>query len=232
MSVSKHTALTGVRKPRCRRALVCRYTYRDIWGHEQFRKIRYRHDPCFCGKGKSFEYAWCPDPEEAWDSLRYKPPWADAYLYRLDEWWLDYRTGRISEVWWAEGEKDADALARVHLPATSHHQGAGNASAQQAAWFAKIGKGKGKGRRVVLVADLDDAGAYCAATRNNLLIDAGFRGEIRIVRAASGNDAADHLAAGHRPGEFVPVDMPALSEVAASYGPGNDGHAGYTEGTE
>ena len=45
----------------------------------------------------------------------------------------------------------------------------------------------------------------------------GFKGELSIVRAAEGNDAADHIAAGYRLGEFEPADLSRLKVAARRY---------------
>ena len=172
--------LRGVRKPKCGMIRVCEYVYKDPRGREIFTKVRYRHDSCHCGRGKSFSYRWHPDylKPGSWNDLWQKPPDADTYLYRLDEVYPIIARGQDQPIYWAEGEKDADAIRRVYMtPATSHHQGAGKATLAQAGWLVKA-------KHIVIVADRDDAGAYCAAHRYNLLIDAGCKGRIDIVRAA------------------------------------------------
>jgi hypothetical protein len=219
-------ARTGAR-PKCRFVKVCDYPYRDPRGRELFVKVRFRHDPCLCGRGKSFAYSW----ETPWDKDRYgnvqrigrKPPDADWYLYRLDEIYPFIARGSSELIYWCEGEKDADELTRAyHVAATSHHQGAGKATLQQASWLAKA-------KHVVIVADLDDPGAYCAALRHDLLRDAGCKGQIDIIRAAAGNDAADHIAAGYRLGEFVPADLDRLQEAVLRYKTDlKENHATYT----
>jgi hypothetical protein len=188
---------------------VCEYVYRDPRGRDLFGKVRYRHEPCYCGRGKSFVYIW--QPAHLKDTVWQKPPDADYYLYHLDQIYPHIARGDGELIFWCEGEKDADELRRAyHVLATSHHQGAGKATLAQAAWLAKA-------KHVVIVADLDDPGAYCAAWRYDLLREAGCKGQIDIVRAAEGNDAADHIAAGHRLGEFIPVDVARLLESARRY---------------
>lgn len=205
--------LRGQVKPKCRLVKVCDYVYRDPRGRELFTKVRYRHDPCHCGRGKSFSYRWHPAylPEGSWHDLWQKPPDADGYLYRLDEVYPLIAHGDGSPIYWTEGEKDADAIRRVYMtPVVSHHQGAGKATLAQAAWLVKA-------KHIVIVADLDNAGAYCAAWRHDLLLEVGCKGQIDIVRAAEGNDAADHIAAGLRRDELVPVDLSLLEEAARRY---------------
>ena len=101
-------------------------------------------------------------------------------------------------------------LLGIPVDTTSHHQGAGNATAQQARWLQCAG-------RVFIVADRDAPGAYDAATRYDLLIEAGYKGEIAIVRAREGKDAADHCDAGDYADQLVPVDMQRLEEAARRY---------------
>jgi hypothetical protein len=203
------------RKParKCVQKWVCDYVYRDMRGRELFRKKRYEHVDCQCGRGKSFTYAWQRTPGGAY--IHSKPPDADYYLYRLDALWSVRAACARMDVYWCEGEKDADRLAaggRLGIPVdtTSHHQGAGNATAQQAKWLLSAG-------RVFLVADADEPGAYDAAVRYDLLVDAGFKGELSIVRAREGKDAADHCDAGYYADQLVPVDMQRLEEAARRY---------------
>jgi hypothetical protein len=105
--------------------------------------------------------------------------------------------------------------------ATSHHGGAGKVTREQAASLYRA-------RHVILVADLDDAGAYDVILRHNLLIDKGdkldqvlgvrkFQGRLDIVRAKVGKDAYDHLAAGYGLEQFVPVDRARLCDAAGRY---------------
>ena len=198
-------------KPKCRMRDGGEYVYRDPRRRELFTKVRYRHDPCECGRGKSFIYYWRPPWLSRNMILGQKPPDADWYLYRLDAIYPAIARGLDTPIYWCEGEKDADALESASMVlATSHHQGAGNATLQQASWLKRA-------RHVVLVADLDDAGAYDAATRHDLLLEAGFKGELSIVRAREGNDAADHLAAGYRVNEFIPADLYRLEEAARRF---------------
>lgn len=123
----------GVRKPKCGKHKEAEYPYRDPRGRVVFTKIRFRHDPCYCGRGKDFAYKWRPrylkpGANDIWQ----KPPDADCYLYRLDEAWPFIARGLPERIFWCEGEKDADTLRRgSHVVATSHHQGAGNATLAQ-----------------------------------------------------------------------------------------------------
>jgi hypothetical protein len=219
--------LTGQPKPKCGLVRVCEYPYRDPRAREVFTKIRFRHDPCICGRGKSFMYRWHPAHLKEFDYVYRKPPDADTYLYRLDEIYPSIACGDGQPIYWTEGEKDADALAsRYKILATSHHQGAGKATLAQASWLANA-------KRVVIVADLDDPGAYCAAWRHDLLLEVGCKGQIDIVRARAGNDAADHIAAGYRLQELVEADRSMLAEAARRYKSDlKNNHAQYMGGSD
>jgi len=200
----------GERKPKCVPCRECDYVYRDMRGRELFIKRRFRHDPCYCGREKSFRYLW--RRTEDGDYLWRKPPDADWYLYRLDKIW----PVKGQTVYWTEGEKDADALATAGISglpvyATSHHQGAAvGATVEQAKWL--LGA-----RTVVLVADRDNAGAFDAENRVMLLEEARFDGLVEIARAREGKDAADHVAAGYKAHELVPVSMRDIIRAAKAY---------------
>jgi len=215
----------GIRKPKCRLIKVCEYEYRDPSGRVVFVKVRLRHDPCICGRGKSFGYYYRTGRGRI---IWQKPPDANQYLYRLEEIDPALARGTDSPVYWCEGEKDADAIRTAGALATSHHQGAGKVTLEQAQWLFHARRSY-NARAIILVADCDDAGAYDVIMRNNLLVEAGFKGSLRIVRARAGKDAADHLAAGYSLSKFVPVDISRLIEAASLYGFGlKHGRASYT----
>jgi hypothetical protein len=119
-------------------------------------------------------------------------------------------------VYWCEGEKDADRLAaggRLGIPVdtTAHHQGAAiGATIEQAKWLLPAYK-------IVIVADLDAAGAFDAVRRVELLSEAGYAGGLEVVRALQGNDAADHCEAGYYADQLVPVDRTALRDLADTH---------------
>lgn len=117
-------------------------------------------------------------------------------LYRFPEVVAAIAAGE--PVYVCEGEKDVEALRAVGVTATCNSGGAGKFTMDMAAHL--------EGAHVVIVADNDDTGrnhatevAWLAKTAGALTAD--------IVAAASGKDAADHLAAGHTVGEFVAVDL-------------------------
>jgi hypothetical protein len=112
-------------------------------------------------------------------------------------------------VYVAEGEKDCDALVALGVVAVCSAMGAGKAG--KADWSPVYG------HHVVVIADNDDAGIGHANDIARLL--AGRASSVKVVRAAAGKDAADHIAAGYGPAEFVaagaspptePIDGAAL----------------------
>ncbi|WAL44882.1 AAA family ATPase [Rhodococcus pyridinivorans] len=107
----------------------------------------------------------------------------------------DHRTG--VPVYIVEGEKDVLALESLGAVAVSPAMGAGKAKLFD--WSPLTG------HTVVIVADDDEPGRKHALQVYEILepIATG----VAIVQAATGKDAADHVAAGHSLDEFVPVDV-------------------------
>jgi putative DNA primase/helicase len=95
-----------------------------------------------------------------------------------------------------EGEKDVQAIEAAGGIAVCSAMGAGKA--RFADWTPLAGK------QVIIVADNDEPGLKHARQVGELLD--GIEASVRIVKAAVGKDAADHLAADRTLGEFVPVD--------------------------
>lgn len=100
-------------------------------------------------------------------------------------------------VYVVEGEKDVLALESVGAVAVCNAMGAGKAKLFD--WTPLTG------HTVVIVADDDEPGRKHALVVHEILtpIAAG----VVIAQAASGKDAADHIAAGHGLDELVPIDM-------------------------
>ncbi len=126
---------------------------------------------------------------------------------------VPYRLPRVLEaakaggtIWVAEGEKDVHALESAGAVATCNPGGAGK-------WlpgFSEYLRGAGE---IVIVTDHDQPGAKHAL--GVLKACKAARLKCRIVQAAEGKDAADHLAAGLGLEDFVPVEERALrAEVA------------------
>jgi hypothetical protein len=106
-------------------------------------------------------------------------------------------------VYVVEGEKDADRLHVLGLTATTNPGGAGK-------WKSEYSESL-RGAHVVIVADKDEAGyAHAASIAASVT---PLAASVRIVEAAVGKDASDHLAAGRTPEEFVEVSTAAAPHV-------------------
>jgi hypothetical protein len=116
-------------------------------------------------------------------------------LYRLPAVLQAVAAGR--PVWVAEGERDVHALEAAGVAATCNPMGAGKWREEYASTLADA--------TVTVVADRDQAGYAHARTVAASLQRAGCN--VRVVEAAKGKDAADHLAAGLGLGDFLPVDL-------------------------
>ena len=103
------------------------------------------------------------------------------------------KTGKT--IYIAEGEKDVLALEEAGVVATCNPMGA-------LKWREQYSKPLA-GADVVIVRDRDEEGHKHAASVASSL--AGIATSVRIVEAAEGKDAADHLAAGKTVDEFVDV---------------------------
>ena len=98
-------------------------------------------------------------------------------------------------VYIAEGEKDVHALEAAGVTATCNPMGAGKWRASYSRHLA--------GAAVVIIADADEPGI--AHARDVAAKLDGRAASVRIVTAAKGKDASDHLAAGHGPADFIPL---------------------------
>lgn len=93
-----------------------------------------------------------------------------------------------------EGEKDARAMWAAGYAATTKAAGAKSKWSQQNAESLR-------GADIVIVADCDESGRTAARIAYEVLRDVAK--SVRIVEAAKGKDAADHLAAGYTPADFI-----------------------------
>ncbi len=183
---------------------VATYRYTDHNGRTLFEKRRYEFlDPIGDVREKTFRY-WDP----ATQRMR-KPSGADRCLYRIPSLRVALRRGRPIHL--PEGEKDADALREAGVVATSHHQGAGHSTLDQARLLRRAS-------RVVLWMDRDspnpEVGAYDVALRYNNLISAGLRpDQLTIVGARTGKDPFDHLQH-HNMDDSIEIDREWLSSTA------------------
>lgn len=114
-------------------------------------------------------------------------------LYRAEQVRSAVADGRT--VYVVEGEKDVSALESVGAVATCSAMGAGK--------WDRFDHEPLRGASVVVVADRDEPGRRHADQVRASLV--GVASDVRVVEAITGKDAADHIAAGHRPDQFVPV---------------------------
>jgi 5S rRNA maturation endonuclease (ribonuclease M5) len=118
-------------------------------------------------------------------------------LYRVD------RIGGATTVYVVEGEKDVHAVESAGGIAVCSAMGAGKADRFD--WTPL------RGKHVVVVADRDEPGRRHAAQVVGLLD--GIAASVKIVEAAIGKDAADHVAAGKSLDELVPVEAADGAEL-------------------
>lgn len=178
-------------KPKGKPRIVAQYDYRNEAGNVVFQVVRY--------EPKDFKQRR-PDGKGGWTwsvkGVRVVP-------YRLPE--LLAEPARPVVV--VEGEKDADALARMGVLATCNAGGAGKWTAEHAAFL--------RGRRVVVVPDNDAAG------RNHAEQVAGsLQGIAELVRVVElpglpdKGDVSDWIAAGGTKDELL-----RLAEAAPDWTP-------------
>jgi hypothetical protein len=158
---------------------VATYRYRDASGSVVLGVSRCDHK-CFA--------QWRPD-ETQWSGRTWGITLPDGTKagagipYRLPDL-LAADTEDV--IYIVEGEKDADMLWSLGIPATCNSGGAGKWTDAHAQWLA--------GRDVIVVADRDEAGEKHAVTVvNSLWLIAR---SIEIAQAVNGKDVSDHLAAG------------------------------------
>jgi excisionase family DNA binding protein len=169
-----------------RREPTAIYAYRDEGGEPLYEVGRFV--PGFNGKRKSF--AQRPPGREGWKGGIGN---AKRVLYQLPEVIAAVKAGK--PIYVPEGEADVHALEGADAVATCNPGGAGKWRPEYSEFL--------RGADVTIVADRDDTGRrHAEAVRASL---DGVAGSVRVVEAAEGNDARDHLAAGHTLDEFVPV---------------------------
>ena len=168
------------------------YEYHDEHGRVLYRKVRQ--------PGKKFY--WQHPKGVGWKpGMGGKP----KVLYRLPDVLAAVRAGR--PVWVVEGEKDADAVRRAGATATCNFDGASGASEKpkvRAEYADTL-----TGADVIVWADDDEPGLAHAHTWQTQLL--GKARSVRVVKAAAGKDAHDHLTAGK-----------TLSDVVTLGGGGGD----------
>jgi hypothetical protein len=133
-----------------------------------------------------------------------RPDGRDGWIWNLDGVRrLLFRLPRVREaiaegqtIFVCEGEKDVVALWNAGCPATCNPGGVGKWRDEYSQVLA--------GANVVVVADHDEAGYRHARDVARSLKKVGAT--VRVVQAAEGKDASDHLAAGRTVEEFESID--------------------------
>lgn len=156
--------------------------------------------PC-CSMGESIR--WCRGTAGHYE-------FSFGALYRLPEVVAGIKAG--AEIVTTEGEKDADALVSLGRVATSHWQGAGNFTPEQARRLRRA-------ERIVIVCDHDEPGALDGWVRYQLLTETGVpEARIRVLKPPKGfKDAAEAVEAGRSWGDFRPVRLDRLEKAADAY---------------
>jgi 5S rRNA maturation endonuclease (ribonuclease M5) len=129
-------------------------------------------------------------------------------IYHLSSVLAAAKAGKMIHI--AEGEKDVDALIKCDVIATCNSGGAGKFRSEFGAHFDGA-------REVLIVADNDAAGKKHAAQVVEILSARGI--PVRVVKAASGKDFSDHIAAGFGIDDLIPVldhELPAPSLLAVN----------------
>lgn len=121
----------------------------------------------------------------------------ERVLYRLPRILDAVRTGETVRI--VEGERDVHAVEPAGGIATCNPMGAGKWRPEYAETL--------RGANVVVVADRDAEGRRHAAEVVASL--GGVAASLRVVEAATGKDAHDHLAAGRTLDEFVELELEA-----------------------
>ena len=165
-----------------RREIVATYDYTDSAGQLLFQVVRFAP--------KDFRQRR-PDGHGGWE---WRLGDVERVLYRLPKVLAAVETGKTIYV--CEGERDVAALELAAVVATTNPGGAGKWRPEHSTTLA--------GANVVVIADGDEPGRkHAQAVKQSL---AGRAKTVRIVEAAHGKDAADHLGAGHGIGDFREID--------------------------
>jgi len=172
---------------------VAEYVYRSGSGEPLFKTVRYETD-----RGKTFRQ-FRADSKSGWlpalEGVRLVP-------YRLNEWRdLDW-------VCIVEGEKCADALWDIGIPATCNPMGAGKWLAEYNAHFA--------GKKAVVLPDNDKPGeSHSRDVARNLLSVAKAVKMVRLPNLPGKGDVVDWIAAGGTREQFLELVKAAPVLTAA-----------------
>lgn len=168
------------------------YPYQDELGNVLFEVVRLQ--------GKKFTQRR-PDGERMGNVRR--------VLYHLPALLAHVASNTRQPIYIVDGEKDVHAIERVGGTATCNVGGAGGAK-----WLPEMVESLQGARNVIVVVDQDGGvGMEQAANWVKALGSVGI--SPRVVRAAQGKDAHDHLTAGFGLEEFVDVTMPRRGPLSA-----------------
>jgi hypothetical protein len=170
--------------------IVAEYDYIDEDGKPLYQVVRYTPKDFRQRRRVAGEWQW-----KLGDVRR--------VLYRLPQVIATAEAG--DTVFVVEGEKDVHAIEHAGGVATCNAAGAGK-------WKPEYSESL-RGAHVVVVADKDEPGrAHAAAVAASV---GPLAASVRIVEAAEGKDASDHLAGGHGLDDFVPSDAVGIYPPSA-----------------
>jgi len=171
--------------------IVAKYRYTDEQGRWLYTVGRTATDP----SGTKHFPTWRPDPagpsRVIWGLAKTR-----RVLYRLSDLVEAAACGFPMPVYVCEGEKDVESIEDAGGLATCNPHGAGKWRDEYSEYL--------RGADVIVIADADEPGRAHAQTVARSL--AGVARSVRVVEAAVGKDASDHLAAGHTLDDFLAVD--------------------------
>lgn len=172
VKVASHPAKSASKaKVNGERRIVATYDYRNANGSLAYQVVRY--------EPKDFRQRK-PDGKGGWT---WSVKGEETILYRLPDVLAADATQWLAVV---EGEKDADNLWSIGIPATCNPMGAGK-------WRPHFTECL-KGRRVVVIPDRDEPGRKHGENVAASLMEAGIT--CRVVEVTTGKDASEYLAAG------------------------------------
>lgn len=176
--------------------VVARYEYRNAEGELVYRKLRF--------EPKAFEFrrpvvvpARTEGPVQHSEYVSWRPGLKDREGRYLVEP-VPYNLPELIEAdsaWVVDGEKDADRLAAEGVAATCSPYG-------MARWRSEWNECL-RNTHVTVVADRDEPGYRAADALAESLV--GIAASVRVVEAAEGKDAFDHIEAGRALAEFEEV---------------------------
>lgn len=189
-----------------------KYEYRDARGIVRFEKQRFN---LVDAEGqivdKAFMVAHRPNAEASPYIWKTGVGPYSGLLYRYPE--LRKAMKREEEVWWTEGEKDADNAAKAWgIPTFTHYQG--NACANDA----QLNR-LSQARRVNIIVDRDRMGAYIGWYHYHKLVDeCWFKPEdVRLWTVGirkNKADLSDHIDAGLGREDLEPLALEWITDIA------------------